>query len=135
MWQEKPEGLKERFRAGFRTKYTISWKRVSEKLNNDRLLSFLGLCRRAGKMTIGNDAVTENINNGKAYLIILAQDVSDRTEETLRKKLEKSGSRLEIRKLPYSRDDMNAALGKFAGVMSVDNRGFAKKIIEMMGNE
>ena len=111
------------------------WKRVLKKLSNDRLLSFLGLCRRAGKMTIGNDAVTQNINNGKTYLIILAQDVSDRTEETLRKKLEKSGSRLEIRKLPYSRYDMNAALGKFAGVMSVDNRGFAKKIIEMMGNE
>ncbi len=111
------------------------WKRVLKKLSNDRLLSFLGLCRRAGKMTIGNDAVTQNINNGKTYLIILAQDVSDRTEETLRKKLEKSGSRLEIRKLPYSRDDMNAALGKFAGVMSVDDKGFAKKIIEMTGNE
>ena len=86
-------------------------------------------------MTIGNDAVTQNINNGKTYLIILAQDVSDRTEETLRKKLEKSGSRLVIKKLPYSRDDMNAALGKFAGVMSVDDKGFAKKIIEMTGNE
>ena len=135
MWQEKPEGLKERFRAGFRTKYTISWKRVSEKLNNDRLLSFLGLCRRAGKLTIGNDAVTENINNGKAYLILLADDVSQRTEEAVRKTLSKCGSRLVIKKLPYSRDDMNAALGKFAGVMSVDDKGFAKKIIEMTGNE
>ena len=104
-------------------------------MNNDRLLSFLGLCRRAGKLTIGNDAVTENINNGKAYLILLADDVSQRTEEAVRKTLSKCGSRLVIKKLPYSRDDMNAALGKFAGVMSVDDKGFAKKIIEMTGNK
>ena len=56
---------------------------------NNKLLSFLGLCRRAGKMTIGNDAVIEEINNGKSCLVLLAGDASQRTAREAALKAEK----------------------------------------------
>ena len=43
---------------------------------NDRILSLLGLCRRAGKLVIGADPSVESITKGKSQIIIYAKDFS-----------------------------------------------------------
>ena len=43
---------------------------------NDRILSLLGLCRRAGKLVIGADPTIESINKGKSKIVIFANDFS-----------------------------------------------------------
>ena len=43
---------------------------------NDKILSFLGLCRRAGKLIVGAEPSIESINKHKAKLIIFAKDFS-----------------------------------------------------------
>ena len=43
---------------------------------NDRILSLLGLCRRAGKLVIGADPCIESMAKSKAKLILYANDFS-----------------------------------------------------------
>ena len=45
----------------------------------DRLMSLLGLCRRAGKLVLGNDPVIDSINLKKAKLVVVASDCSRHT--------------------------------------------------------
>ncbi len=100
---------------------------------NDKLLSFLGLCRRAGKLTIGNDAVCEDIKNGTAKLVIVSNDVSLNTEKKLKKICDAYST--ELLKLNRTRDELSAAIGKFGAVTGVSDEGFAKKLCELIKNE
>ena len=43
----------------------------------------LGLCRRAGKLTMGTPLVLEAVKKGKAALVLLASDVSEQTAEKI----------------------------------------------------
>ncbi|MEE0265919.1 MAG: ribosomal L7Ae/L30e/S12e/Gadd45 family protein [Acutalibacteraceae bacterium] len=98
-------------------------------MNNDKLLSFLGLCRRAGKMTIGNDAAVEAIINNEACLILLVSDISPRTEKSVTEAAQ--ANNVKVIKLSYSKDQVSNSLGKLTAVISVNDEGFAKKIIQL----
>ena len=56
---------------------------------NDRILSLLGLCRRAGKLTPGNDAVIDDVAKGISKLVIVTSNISKNTEKKILLKLEK----------------------------------------------
>ena len=102
-------------------------------MSNDKLLSFLGLCRRAGKMTIGNAAVAEEINNGESCLVLLASDISPRTEKEICEKAVQGN--VKIIKLLQEKQQISSALGKLAAVISINDTGFAEKIVKLTGNE
>ncbi len=100
---------------------------------NDRTLSLLGLCRRAGKLTPGNDAVIDDIKNHRASLVVVASDISKNTE----KKLESACRSFETRivKLNRPKDELSLATGRFSAVVAVCDEGFAKKLYELITNE
>lgn len=93
---------------------------------NDKLLSFLGLCRRAGRMTLGNDVVIESMEKKNSNLVLLASDVSVRTKKGVLAKAD--GTNTEVIDLKYTKDELSQALGKYAAVISIEDFGFAKKI-------
>lgn len=98
---------------------------------NDRFLSFLGLCRRAGKMKIGCDTVIESINSGNAKLVIMASDISENTKKKVISAL--NGTTYEIS--DYTKDQLSFSLGKTCAVLSVEDEGFAKKLSELISNK
>ena len=51
--------------------------------NKQKLLSAVSLCRKAGKLVMGFDAVRESVMSGKAWLVLLAADVSDGTAKRM----------------------------------------------------
>ncbi len=53
--------------------------------HKQKLLAALSLCRKAGKLVKGFDAVQESVFSGKAALVLLAQDVSEGTEKRMRR--------------------------------------------------
>lgn len=63
----------------------------------DKLAGLLGMCRRAGRLTTGFDAVTALAAEGRAALILAASDVSEKTGKELRFALERAapGARLD----------------------------------------
>ena len=93
---------------------------------NDRQLSLLGLARRAGKLAVGMDAAAEALRQGEAALIVLARDISERTEREIRQIAGKGQAG--ILTLPAEMDRIGAAIGKRAGVIAVKDEGFARKI-------
>ena len=52
-----------------------------------KVLGFISLCRRAGRLTTGMDAAVEKAEKGEAHLLLLAQDLSPRSAARLRQKL------------------------------------------------
>ena len=59
---------------------------------NEKLLSLLGIARRAGRLSVGFDAAAESMKKGKSYLLVLAGDISERTSGSIISKAEQSGT-------------------------------------------
>lgn len=100
---------------------------------NDKILSLLGLCRRAGKLTIGNDAVIENILSGDAKLVLMAKDISKNTLKGVLSALRQN--EIKYYTINRSKDELGSAVGKYCAVLSVNDKGFAKKLIELISTE
>ena len=95
----------------------------------DKLLSFLGIARRAGKLALGNDPVLEAIRKGQAELLLAAADLSPRTKKNILAAAEKE-------KIPFLQTDIlmdgfAAAIGKRVGILSVNDAGFANKLRQL----
>ena len=93
---------------------------------NDRLLSLLGLARRAGKVQLGHDPVLESLRCGRARLVLLAADLSPHTSKGILYAAQQED--VPIYTLHQTVDDMGAALGKRVGAVAVEDAGFAKKL-------
>lgn len=98
----------------------------------DKLLSLLGLARRAGRMSLGFDAVCSSVGKNESKLILAARDVSEGTMRKLRNHL--SESEINIREMPFGMDAINAAIGKPVRLVSINDSGFAKRINELLDN-
>lgn len=94
----------------------------------DKLLGTLGLCRRAGKVSIGADKCSKAIKGGSARLVILAADASENTK----KDIKNSCAYYNIHHIEYSD---KITLGNSVGtgessVVSVNDENFAKAILD-----
>lgn len=100
------------------------WRRRFLRVN--KILSMLGLARRAGKLSGGYDASVEKIRNAEALLLIAAADISEKTYKNLEFEAKKQG-------IPCVRiDDSMAELSKACairtGIVAVLDSGFSKAI-------
>lgn len=84
-------------------------------------------------MTIGNVAVAEEINNGESCLVILVSDISLRTEKEISSKAMQGN--VKVIKLLQDKQQVSNAIGKLAAVISINDMGFAEKIVKLTGNE
>lgn len=100
---------------------------------NDRILSLLGLCRRAGKLVIGADPTIESINKGKSKIVIFANDFS---KNSIKPVLTAAHSgNIKAFCINRCKDELSFALGKLCGVLSVEDKGFADKLSQLIENE
>lgn len=54
---------------------------------NDRILSLLGICKRAGKLITGADTTIDSIRKSKAKLVIFANDFQRAVRKACRQPL------------------------------------------------
>ena len=97
----------------------------------DKLLGMLGLARRAGRLSSGHDASFESIRKGKAKACLLCGDASDRLKEEFGRTAKYEGRDVPVIEIPYLKYDLYAATGIRAAVLTIDDEGFAKKIISL----
>ena len=95
---------------------------------NDRLLGFLGLARKAGKLAVGTAATEESIKRKRAKLVIIASDISAKSEKEIRFLCDKFGATAATAKLGI--DDITQSIGTRAGILAVEDEGFAKAMAE-----
>lgn len=94
--------------------------------NNKRLLSLLGLARRANRLSLGSDPAEEALRKGQARLVLLAEDLSQHTAGGVRFAAEEAG--VDVLTTACTMDEISMALGKRTGVVAVNDAGFAKKL-------
>ena len=107
---------------------------MSEPSNTPRILSMLGLAKRAGKLVCGTDAVIAAVTSPKKPdLVIAAADASERTKKQLADKCATHSVKLVFSGM--KKDEIAPAVGKKDGQTSacaVCDRGMAEKIIFLM---
>lgn len=95
-------------------------------------LNNLGLAYRAGKCSLGEDAIIRDIRSGKAKLVLLANDIGYQTKKKLMDKCK-------YYKVPCiiveeDREALSNAIGKSQRVaIAILDAGFAKKIKSLFG--
>lgn len=88
------------------------------------VLGLLGLCRRAGQLTIGDEAVSDLCRAGQAKLILLSADAGESTAKRAHKMSEHAN--IPLLRLSAGREELGAALGRgMCAVCAVSDAGFA----------
>ena len=100
-------------------------------MNNNtssRIGNLLGLARRGGQLTTGFTAVVGLIKDDKKATVLIAADLSKKTEKELRYALREYD--FETVRLPINKDEIGRALGfeKPVGVIGTDDKGFSKAV-------
>ncbi len=84
-------------------------------------------------MNIGNDFVAQTMANGEACLVLIANDISKRTEKDVTQSAQQNN--VSVIKLGYTKEQLSNALGKLTAVISINDEGFANKIIKLTDNQ
>lgn len=97
----------------------------------EKTLSYLGLCRRAGKLALGHDAVAEAVRSNKAKLCLLTSDASPRHK----KELDAANATVPVLSMPIASQELSFAIGKKVCVLAVLDDGFAKAVQKQFEEE
>ena len=87
---------------------------------NQKVISMLGLARRAGRLSMGHDMAQHALFGHKAKLLLFCSDVSPRLISEFEKTIELHHFKVKVIKTDK------------AGVITVDDENFAKKIISLL---
>ncbi len=108
------------------------YDKIEEQLKkmDNKLLSFMGIVRKAGSMVFGNDCVAESILKNKSKLILLSSDLSPRSANKIKLLSEKSG--VTFINIQENMEDIYRSIGKKTGIISIEDCGFSEKIKEII---
>lgn len=96
----------------------------------DSVLQMLGLAQKAGRLVSGEFMTESAVKSYGAYLVVIAQDVSENT----RKKFRNMCEFYEVPIREYAtKDELGHSLGKeFRASLAVTDEGFAQAILKKM---
>ncbi len=89
-----------------------------------KVLDYMGLARRAGKLVIGHDAALLSVRQGRAAAVVLTKDASPRHK----RELDAAGFTDNILFLPVTMEETGYAVGKKSCIYAVEDEGFADAI-------
>lgn len=98
----------------------------------DKLKGLLGLCRRAGKMTLGHDAVVSSIKSRNSYLAITCKDTSQRLKNEISDECNFNNRNVRYVDADFTMQELSLCIGKKVGVVSIEDRGFAEKLYSII---
>lgn len=90
----------------------------------DKFLTLLGFASKSGNLSFGADSVKEALKRKKAKLVIIAKDISDKS----RKEIKFFANNTPVLEADFSITEISHAIGKKAGIISVNEIGFANAI-------
>ncbi len=81
----------------------------------------LGLARKSGNLVMGYDAVLESIKSGKSQGVVIALDISEKTEKNVVFTAEKF--EVELFKSDLTMEELSSIFRKKVGIFSFENKG------------
>ena len=127
----KSKGWNGPSRWRFRKRYMKLWKRRWKSLvNSKKLLSLIGLAKRARKVVSGEFSTEKSVKSGKSHMVIVSEEASDNTKKMFT-------NMCTHYKVPIylfgTKDELGHAMGQeFRASLSVEDAGFAKSMAELM---
>ncbi len=101
---------------------------------SDKALSLLGLMRRAGAIEIGEDNSADAVHAGKAKLLLLSSDLSDKARH--RAEGYTYGHRTLIVPLDYTKEELANSLGiGMCSMAAVTDIGFADTLMKQLAEQ
>lgn len=97
--------------------------------SSEKIFGLLTMCRKAGRMTMGFDSVKESILTHKARLILIASDLSPKTEKEVR--FFASKGNIPVTAIDAGISDIGYGIGRKTGIIAVCDEGFAMKLTEL----
>lgn len=93
---------------------------------NKNVMGLVTMCRKAGKLSLGLDMAKEACKNGNACGCVAATDLSPKSLKELKFICFKN--EVELYSLGLTMDEVWQELGKRAGIMAVNDKGFWKAV-------
>lgn len=98
---------------------------------SDHILNFLGLAYRAGSLAVGEEPVGAAARAKDARLLLLASDAAANTVRRA-KHFADAGACIDI-KLPYTKDELGAAVGRTScAMLALTDVGFADALLKKL---
>ncbi len=95
---------------------------------DDRFVSLLGLCKKAGRLVMGFDPVKEALLRGQAYLVLLSADLSPKSAKEAEFLCRQDN--IPVVTTDLTMDQIWYCLGKRSGVLAITDKGFSEKLAE-----
>ena len=102
--------------------------------DNPKLLSLLGMCRRAGRLSCGHDAAIGSVRSKSAKLCLLSSDSSQRLRKEIEREAAFEGRDIPVRMLFSTIEEICKATGLKSAVVTVNDEGFAKTLINKLND-
>ena len=99
---------------------------------NNKILGYVGLAKKAGKLSDGTDACITNIRSGKSCLVLLAEDTSEATAKKVNDKCKYYG----VKVITYGNMEIlgNSVGREITACVSVNDNSFAQAILKCMSD-
>ena len=97
--------------------------------DNPKLISLLGMCRRAGRLSCGHDAAIGSVRSKSAKLCLLSSDSSQRLRKEIEREAAFDGRDIPVRVLTSK---IGKATGLKSAVVTVNDEGFAKTMLGLL---
>ncbi len=94
----------------------------------DKIRALLGFSRKAGKLATGTETTRESVMRHRARLVLIASDISPKSVKEIRFICHKNNTRVEI--LPLTTEEISAAIGRRAGILALEDDGFAAAVVK-----
>ncbi len=99
----------------------------------DKGLQLLSMCRRAGKLRAGFDAVEQAARRREAAAVLLSCELAERTRRNAEQFCRQTNTPLYS--IPYTFDDLAPFLGRRAGILCITDAPFAKALVAALSAE
>ncbi len=99
----------------------------------DKVLQMLGMAQRAGAVGSGGFMTETSVKEGRAFLVVVAEDASDNTRKDFK-------NMCEYYDVPVrfygNREELGHCIGKeFRASLAVTNEGLANKILSLIDSD
>lgn len=106
------------------------WKRSLQILNQNKILSLIGMATRARKVVSGEYMTENKVKSGGAFLVVVAKDASDNTKKMF-------SDMCQFYELPMyeygTKEELGHAMGKdVRASLAITEEGFAKALTKLL---
>ena len=92
---------------------------------DSKIRGHLGLCRRAGKMSLGHDAAVTQIKKRTAFLAVCCKDASERLIAEIHDECGFAGRNVHFITADITSDEIYYYIGAKPKVFTINDKGFA----------